>query len=83
MSDTATELAAFQHYATVRLGNGGSDLSLDELFDEWRQANPNADQLLNSTRAIAASLRDLENGETGRPAEEVLNELQSKYGSCG
>lgn len=83
MSDTATELAAFQHYAASRLDDAGSDLTIDELFDEWRLANPSDEELHDSSRAIAASLRDLERGETGRPAGQVLDDLRTQYGSDG
>lgn len=82
MSSTATQLAAFQHFATARIADGPSDLTIDELFDEWRLTNPSEEELGKSTRAIAASLRDLDSGETGRSADQVLDELRAKYGSC-
>lgn len=39
-------------------------------------SNPSDHGLHYSARAIAASLRDLESGETGRDADEVLNDLE-------
>ncbi len=48
--------------AKSRLKNGGSELSLEELFDEWTIKNPPDEDSL----AVQASIRDMENGETER-----------------
>ncbi len=78
MADIARVLAAFQKFALSQIVNRSSDVTIDELFDDWRRLNPIDQEFLDSTRAIAASLRDLEAGETGRAAEVVLEELKSR-----
>ena len=44
MPTSPQELQSFQQYATARLQNGGALLELDELFDEWRNLNPDPKQ---------------------------------------
>jgi len=39
MSATAEQLDSFYRYATEQLGNGGTDVSIDELFERWRLEN--------------------------------------------
>lgn len=74
MATSEHEIDSFSEFAKSQLNNRGSDVSLDELFDEWRIANPPPDDAL----AIKASLRDMENGETGRPFEEFADEFRKR-----
>ena len=55
-------------------GWGGEALSLDELFDQWRIRHPQADD----ARAIRASIRDMEEGETGRPFDQFAEEFRRR-----
>ncbi len=52
----------------------GAALSLDEIYDRWRQEALGEEDLL----AIQASLRDYEQGERGQPAAEVFAEIRAK-----
>jgi len=80
MATTAEELDSFNDFARDRLSNGGSDLSLDELFDLWRHENP-SDQLYGeNVAAVAAAIEDFRNGDRGTPAGEDSNSLRKEYG---
>ncbi|MEM7560025.1 MAG: hypothetical protein AAF394_12975, partial [Planctomycetota bacterium] len=51
-----------------------SPTSLSELLDEWTMLNPPTDDAL----AIQASIRDMENGDTGQPFDEFAKEFQKR-----
>jgi hypothetical protein len=44
MSVTAQQIDSFYRYATERLGNGGAECSIDELFERWRRENRTPDE---------------------------------------
>ncbi len=79
MPTSTQELQSFQQYAATRIQNGGAKLELDDLLDEWKHQNPDPQQLQQDALAVKASLRDLEHGETGTPAETVIADLKAKY----
>ena len=79
MPTSTQELQSFQKYASARIQNGGAKLELDDLLDEWKHQNPDPQQLHDDALAVKASLRDIERGETGTPAEGVIAEIRAKY----
>jgi len=80
MAGTATELLSFYQFAEQRLRNSGCDHTLDELFAEWRACNPPPEELEGNVLAVRASLRDMDNGETGRPIEDFAAEFRQRNG---
>jgi len=79
MPTSTQELQSFQTYAAARIQNGGAKLELDDLLDEWKHQNSNPLQLQDDALAVKASLRDIERGETGVPAEDVIADIRAKY----
>ena len=77
---TTQELQSFYEFAEQRLRNGGSDLSLDDLYDQWRACNPTPDQLETDVLAVRAALRDLDAGEKGQPIDEFIGEFERRNG---
>jgi hypothetical protein len=76
MAVTERDIDSFARFAKGQLSRGGHLLSIDELFDQWRvQQPPPADVL-----AIKASLRDMEDGERGRPFSEFCEEFRQRNG---
>ena len=73
MADIENDLQDFNQFAREH-ANGSGNASIDELFDQWRIANPTAEDLL----AIKASLRDMENGETGRLFDEFAADFEKR-----
>ena len=59
---TSELIEDFAQFAREQVNQRGEDLPLETLFDEWQLTHPPREDWL----AIQASLRDLENGETGR-----------------
>jgi hypothetical protein len=80
MSATAEQLQSFYQFAELRLRNGGCDQSLDDLYAEWRACNPTREELDTNVRAVRASLRDMDEGQTGRPFDEFTAEFRQRNG---
>ncbi len=77
MNNVAQQLDQFQQFALTRLQSSRVELSIDELYDEWRRENPDPQDLERDARAIAASLRDFDQGNQGRPVEDFVREFKS------
>lgn len=63
-----SEYVVNQQFARERIDAGSSPHSIDELYDEWREAHDS----LEDSLAVAASLRDMEAGDTGRDFESFF-----------
>lgn len=80
MVAAAQELQSFYQFAEGRLRSGGSNQSLDDLYLEWRACNPSPAELEGNVLAIRAALRDMDEGETGRPIEDFSAEFRRRNG---
>jgi hypothetical protein len=80
MATTTQELQSFYRYAEQRLHNGGSELSLQDLFEEWRASNPTPEELHTNVLAVRAALRDLDAGEKGQSIEGFVTEFERRNG---
>ena len=76
---TQAEIDSFTRFAVQQLSNGGTELSMDELYDRWRSQNPRAEELAESVAAVKAALADMEAGDEGIPADIHLARLRTKY----
>ena len=83
MPTSVQQLQSFHLYASARIQNGGAVLEIDDLFDKWKNRNPDPKQLTDDALAVRASLRDIERGETGQPVEDVIREIRVKYNLPG
>lgn len=80
MATTAQELDLFTQSARQQLGNGGSKLSLDELFDLWRAENPSDGLYAENVAAVNAAIADFRNGDRGTPAGKHSDRLRHEFG---
>lgn len=80
MEETQIQLQQFQQFALARLQSEGRDLSIDELFDQWRMTNPTSNEHAANCKAISASLNDFDRGERGTPAAEFVREFRARNG---
>ena len=69
-------IESFAQFARGQVTQRGENVSIDELFDEWRVLNPPPEDW----SAIRASLRDMESGDTGRPFEEFAADFRLRNG---
>jgi hypothetical protein len=83
MATAEQELASFTSYARQKIDSGDRELSLDELFDQWRAENPSDDQYAENVAAIQASIQDFKNGDRGTVAGEHSAQLRSALNDAG
>ena len=83
MTTTEQELASFTSYARQLIDAGQRDLSIDELFDQWRAENPSDEQYADNVAAVRSSIQDFKNGERGTIAGEHSAQLRREFGVVG
>jgi hypothetical protein len=74
---TAGDLIAFHQFAQARLASRGAE-SLYELVDIWEIEHPTPELHAQNVAAVQAAIRDMKNGDSGRPAGTVLEELRAE-----
>jgi hypothetical protein len=79
-TELRTELQEFQEFVTDQLRNGGAELTPEEVLGEYRMFHPTPEQHAANVEAVKEALRDMENGDRGRPVEDVLRELREELG---
>ena len=79
MTTTQQELNSFTSYAQQIILSGRHDLSIDELFDQWRTENPSDESYAENLAAINASIRDFKDGERGTIAGDHSMQLRSQF----
>ena len=77
MSISQDDLNRFHEFATQRLGDSKAE-DLYELVDQWETSQLTGDQLRRNANAIQKAADDMEAGDTGRSARELLSELRNK-----
>lgn len=77
MSVTSDDLNAFHRFAVTTIADRGAG-SLQELVDLWEIENPDSQLHVENVAAVRAALRDMENGDTGRPAHLVIDEMRAE-----
>jgi hypothetical protein len=77
MSITNDDLNAFHQFAQVTLAKRGAE-SLQELVDLWDLEHPAPKLHAENVAAVRAAIRDLENGDSGRPARPVVDEMRAE-----
>jgi hypothetical protein len=83
MTTAEQELVSFTSYAQRIISSGRRDLSIDELFDQWRAENPSDESYAENLAAINASIRDFKNGERGTIAGEHSAQLRREFEVSG
>ena len=80
MSTAEHDVDSFTSYARQKIESGERDLSIDELFDQWRAENPSDEQNAENVAAIQASIQDYKHGERGTIAGDHSAELRRELG---
>lgn len=76
MTSIQQELESFTKFAAAKIQAGVSASSIDELYDQWREVHASPEDAL----AIAASLRDMATGETGRGFNSFAEDFRQRNG---
>lgn len=80
MATVEHELDSFTQYARQQIDRGEQDLSIDELFDQWRAENPSEELYTENVAAVQASFADFKKGERGTIAGEHSAQLRREFG---
>jgi hypothetical protein len=75
MAITIDDLHAFHRFAQARVASDGAD-SLHQLVDLWEIDHPMPEVHRNNVSAVQAAIRDMENGDAGRSAKDLIEELR-------
>ena len=82
MATPGEDLDRFSMFVRQRIGTGGSNLSLDDLFDLWRTENPPESLYAENVAAVNAAIADFRNGDRGTPAGEHSAQLRTQFGTA-
>ncbi len=80
MSVSKDDLNAFHQFAEAALSRRSAE-SLHELVDIWETENLSPELHAQNVAAINAAIKDMQNGDTGRPANAVITELRAELNS--
>ena len=83
MSTTEHDIASFTNFALQKIESGQNDLTIDELFDQWRIENPSDELYAENVAAVQASIRDFKAGERGTIVGEHSAQLRREFGAPG
>ena len=72
------QIESFYRFATEQLSDGGSEMTVDELYGQWRLEYGAPDDIAENIAAIQSSIDDMANGKTGRDASEVIRKLRAE-----
>lgn len=80
--DLSLELREFHSFVQVKLGSDEArELSPEDVLAEWRGLHPTSGELTDSVTAIRRALADMQAGDHGRPAEDVVAEIRRRLSS--
>lgn len=77
---TKQQIDSFYEFASSQIDNGGTELSMDELYCLWRAKSPTPAELAESVAAVRAAHAEMQAGDSGRPARAALRETCQRLG---
>ncbi len=76
MSVTLEEIGKFAQFAAAKIGNGGADLTLEALVQQWYEQR----EIDETVADVQQGLKDIEDGK-GLPLDVAFREIRSRLGS--
>ncbi|MFM9961059.1 MAG: hypothetical protein ACKV2Q_07520 [Planctomycetaceae bacterium] len=73
------QIESFHRFALRVVDAGGTDLSLDDLYDLWKCDNLPADELAESVACVREALDEMQHDDAWIDVEDHLAQLRSKY----
>lgn len=80
MMSTRQQLESFYRFASEYAGLESGGISIDEIYAAWRSRHPQTEELRESLDALGEAAAELDRGETGASADEVVAELYGRLG---
>lgn len=75
---TKEQIDSFHQFALQRIANGGSELTVDELYDQWRVEHLSERERAEVHAAIRTGIQEADQG-LGRPADEFIADMRKKH----
>lgn len=79
MTAGINELQAFHQFLTDQLAIAKAPLTPEQCLEMWRDQYTSDDELQQSTEAVKKAITDMEAGDTGRAARDVLEEARQRH----
>lgn len=80
MKATREQLDNFYAFAMSELEMADPDTSLDAIYWNWRLENPTPEEFADTVAKLKVACAELEAGEEGVPAREMLREACERLG---
>lgn len=77
---TKQQIDSFYQFALEQIDDGAVELSIDDLYELWRIANPTDSEREETVAAVKAAYADFEAGDRGQPARQALRESCDRLG---
>lgn len=79
MAVSYDQLSQFNEFAKAFIHQADTNLTLDELWDQWRLENPTPDEMHEDVLAVKAAIADMQLGDRGMPVVEHIQQMRKKY----
>ena len=80
MKATREQLDNFYAFAMSELEKADPDTSFEAIYWEWRMRNPTPEEYADTVAKLKAAYAELEAGDEGVPAREMLRETCERLG---
>ena len=77
MAITKQDLDAFHQFAEATIADRSTE-SIHELVEIWESGQTTPELHAENAAAVRAAIRDMENGDGGRPAADAIQELRAE-----
>jgi hypothetical protein len=77
MAITKDDLDSFHTFAEATIASGRAE-SLHDLVEIWEMSRVTPERRAQDVAAVQAAIRDMQNGDQGRPARQVIEELRAE-----
>ena len=78
-TERANDLYAFKSFVDQQFSNGANVPTVDEVLTRWELENESEEDRQADAHAIREAIADMDAGDRGVPAREVLAELYRKH----
>ncbi len=77
--DLSHELREFHTFVQEKLySDEASELSPEDVLDEWRVLHPTSEELADSVIAVRRAVVDMRAGDRGRPVEDIIADIRQR-----
>jgi hypothetical protein len=79
VSSSANDLSAFHEFVAGQISSNSDLNSPEDCLVMWRTMHPNPQEFSDCVETLKTSLQEMEAGDNGQSARQMLNEARQKY----